>query len=180
MASEERFVAVEEPSATGGTGDLPQNVASSFDSDEGRGKAKTFGKKTSPNRRLGSMRKESSDDGGSAKTSYYDGDLKDADVLPMEDQDGEHDWEALNARILERMNEEHKWMVKHKIIHPMGPFRKRWDAVQVVLLAYVAMLVPCEYRPALPSSVPTPCPASTPSRHQAHRLERWPRRSHLL
>ena len=91
------------------------------------------------------------DDGGDEHTTYVDSDLKHEDMVPMDEQDEEHNWDALNARILERMNEEHKWMVKHHIVHPMGPFRKRWDAIQVVLLAYVAMLVPCECR------VPCPC-----------------------
>lgn len=91
------------------------------------------------------------DDGGDEHTTYVDSDLKHEDMVPMDEQDEEHNWDALNARILERMNQEHKWMVKHHIVHPMGPFRKRWDAIQVVLLAYVAMLVPCECR------VPCPC-----------------------
>lgn len=109
------------------------------------------------NRRLGSFSGSLSrdsgwvpdDDGGD--TTYVDSDLKHEDMVPMDEQDEEHNWDALNARILERMNQEHKWMVKHHIVHPMGPFRKRWDAIQVVLLAYVAMLVPCE------CSMPCPC-----------------------
>ena len=111
------------------------------------------------NRRLGSFSGSLSrdsgwvpdDDGVDEYTTYVDSDLKHEDMVPMDEQDEEHNWDALNARILERMNQEHKWMVKHHIVHPMGPFRKRWDAIQVVLLAYVAMLVPCECR------VPCPC-----------------------
>jgi hypothetical protein len=106
----------------------------------------------SPNKSLGSTKGE--DDGGGftsgaddeVASAYRDDDLADGDLLPLDEQDAEHNWEALNQRILDRMNEEHKWMVQHKIIHPMGAFRKRWDLAQVILLAYVAMLVPCELR----------------------------------
>ena len=132
----EAFVAVDEPDNSG-VGKSKLGKVDSFDSED------TPTKKTTT-RRLGSMRDRSSDD-GRTPTTYDDSDLKEIDMLPMEEQDAEHNWEALNQRILERMNEEHKWMVQHKIIHPMGPFRKRWDAIQVLLLAYVAMLVPCEY-----------------------------------
>ena len=114
--------------------------------------------KNKNNKRIGSFRGSLSRDSGwvaddnSRDTTYVDGELTDADMVPMDEQDAEHNWDALNARILERMNQEHKWMVKHHIVHPMGRFRKRWDAVQVVFLAYVAMLVPCE------CSMPYPCP----------------------
>ncbi len=139
--ADEVFVAVEESGTSDGRNVKLQRNDSveSFEAE-----STTPANKTTANRRLGSMRKKSTDDGKNLGT-YDDGDLKEIDMVPMEEQDAEHNWEALNQRILERMNEEHKWMVQHRIIHPMGKFRKRWDAMQVLLLAYVAMLVPCEY-----------------------------------
>eukprot|EP01043_Picozoa_sp_COSAG02_P062261 COSAG02_NODE_8546_length_2530_cov_1.521596_1_plen_141_part_00 len=132
------FVPVEQSGTSDGGKLQPRAAAQgSFDAEDDK-------RKMMANKRLGSIRTQSSDDDGNA-TTYNDSDLKEIDMVPMEEQDAEHNWEALNERILERMNEEHKWMVENRIIHPMGKFRKRWDAIQVLLLAYVAMLVPCEY-----------------------------------
>ncbi len=150
------FVPVEEPDTSGGEGGAKLGELR----EEGSFDAEYTPTRKTPNRSLGSMRKKSSDDGGRNPTTYDDSDLKEIDMLPMDEQDSEHNWEALNQRILERMNEEHKWMVQHKIIHPMGPFRKRWDAAQVLLLAYVAMLVPCEYSMLILSMLGLPFPPS--------------------
>lgn len=135
----DNFVEVEEgtPEAEGSpAGELVRRA--SFDTDS-----------PATTKRLTSLRKRAGKDDDDAEGAdntggYYDGDLGETDLVPLDEQDAEHNWEALNQRILSRMNEEHKWMVEHRIIHPMGPFRKRWDFVQVILLAYVAMLVPCE------------------------------------
>jgi hypothetical protein len=35
-----------------------------------------------------------------------------------------------------------EWMRQHHILHPKSLFRKRWDMAQIVLLGYVALLVP--------------------------------------
>jgi hypothetical protein len=37
------------------------------------------------------------------------------------------------------------YMKKRRVVHPDSPFRRRWDLIQVILLAYVAISVPCEF-----------------------------------
>lgn len=120
----------------GGSDDRP-----SFDSED-----QTQQSPPSFSTRLGSMKAQisftSGADSSEAAMLSQDGILKDTDLVPLDEQDAAHNWEALNQRILDRMNDEHKWMVQNKIIHPMGTFRKKWDLIQVVLLAYVAIAVP--------------------------------------
>ena len=41
-------------------------------------------------------------------------------------------------------SEAQEYMEAHRIIDPNSRFRKRWDILQVVLLAYVALCVPCK------------------------------------